>query len=461
MKSNRLFHQTLTFAAAVLAGCTIFPADYPATVYVDAANGDDANDGLSRQAPLRTIQSAADRMMAGDTCLVMGGFYDERVEISTSGNLAAPIVFVTREVAVTRGFTVKADCIQLIGFEVTDTIDDAIAGPGIYVEGRLCHIVNNYIHDVTRQGILISAVSPDSPSTSHCVIRNNRIARAGHTGIWLYGRNHLIENNDISRILRQPRKWRNLPEWADADGMVLLGSGHVIRKNRIHDIHVTDPENSGDPHIDAFQIPGGPAYNIIFEQNVASVPLYPGRCMQIAMISGSDGNVRDLTFRNNVFVNTCRGLNIWGHGNEITGVIIANNTWVNFTEHAIELHEAPAAIVKNNIFYNIDHPYLFVDQASQAGLHAGHNCIFNDDGGALPEGSRLHDLPGIDPRFIDAHAGNLRLRADSPLIDAGKSLPQVLNDFDGVARPQGAGLDIGAFEFSSASLSKDSLQNRP
>jgi hypothetical protein len=38
------------------------------------------------------------------------------------------------------------------------------------------------------------------------------------------------------------------------------------------------------------------------------------------------------------------------------------------------------------------------------------------------------------------------LRASSPAIDAGMPLPGVLQDYDGAARPQGAGYNIGAFE---------------
>jgi hypothetical protein len=38
------------------------------------------------------------------------------------------------------------------------------------------------------------------------------------------------------------------------------------------------------------------------------------------------------------------------------------------------------------------------------------------------------------------------LRQASPAIDAGESLSEVTNDYDGNHRPQGAGYDIGAFE---------------
>ncbi|MBI4557343.1 MAG: right-handed parallel beta-helix repeat-containing protein, partial [Candidatus Hydrogenedentes bacterium] len=52
-----------------------------------------------------------------------------------------------------------------------------------------------------------------------------------------------------------------------------------------------------------------------------------------------------------------------------------------------------------------------------------------------------------DPLFIDSSNGDLRLRAGSPAIDAGTldGAPEV--DIRGVARPQGAGVDMGAYEY--------------
>ena len=54
-----------------------------------------------------------------------------------------------------------------------------------------------------------------------------------------------------------------------------------------------------------------------------------------------------------------------------------------------------------------------------------------------------------DPRFVDAANGDYRLAADSPLVDAGTDTPAggaAAQDLDGVARFQGAHIDIGAYE---------------
>ncbi len=64
-----------------------------ATTYYVATNGSDASNGLSISTPFRSIQHASSLVNPGDSVLVRGGVYRERLTISRSGNANFRIFF--------------------------------------------------------------------------------------------------------------------------------------------------------------------------------------------------------------------------------------------------------------------------------------------------------------------------------------------------------------------------------
>ncbi|OAQ39187.1 hypothetical protein A5893_11005 [Pedobacter psychrophilus] len=51
-----------------------------------------------------------------------------------------------------------------------------------------------------------------------------------------------------------------------------------------------------------------------------------------------------------------------------------------------------------------------------------------------------------DPKFVNAANGDLRLLSGSPAIDAGTATGAPSTDINGISRPQGSGIDMGAYE---------------
>src|SRR6267154_1866668 len=61
--------------------------------YVDAAHGNNINNGLSPAKAWKTIQKAADSAKPGSTVYILKGVYKEKIEMHVTGTAAAPITF--------------------------------------------------------------------------------------------------------------------------------------------------------------------------------------------------------------------------------------------------------------------------------------------------------------------------------------------------------------------------------
>lgn len=173
-----------------------------------APHGDDANSGQSN-APLRTLQRAADLARAGDTVLVHAGVYRGGVVLRFSGEPERPIVFKAApgqrpvvdgagrgriELQSREGWRRPIGWIQVEGFEVTNGWD------GIkFYNAHHVLLRNNFIHDNLNQGILGNG--------HHLRIEGNIIARNGlrpdnprsnlEHGIYVTGTDIQIVNNVI------------------------------------------------------------------------------------------------------------------------------------------------------------------------------------------------------------------------------------------------------------------------
>ena len=417
------------------------------THYV-ATNGDDTDPGTSGQ-PWRTIQKAASSMGPGSTVIVLPGDYPERVQVTHSGASGSPITFKAQGTVTMKGFTVKADYISIVGFDISNTASSSADAIGIYVMGSFCDIEDNYIHFATQGGIMLWANSGEYARTSNCIVRNNRLYRNGMMGISVMGQDHLIEDNEIWGTIQYHPNWNNPPSWVDADGITFFGSGHTIRHNYIHDIHYGIPENP-NPHIDCFQTFGGDkiaGHDILFDGNYCDNPdtlpelSLAGKAFQV------EGGAYNLVIRNNVTVSNL--VAIFKSSHDIT---IVNNTFIGNPDsefsQGIQLKDSPDITIENNIFAYQENGTgsIWPDSASQSGLTAGYNCVYRSQGDPW-RAPDPNDIWGIDPQFVDEGEGDYHLQSGSPCIDTGYDFGDTVpKDFDGNHRPQGSGYDIGAYE---------------
>lgn len=124
-------------------------------------------------------------------------------------------------------------------------------------------------------------------------------------------------------------------------------------------------------------------------------------------------------------------------------VDILHATFVGSTPAAgLGIHfERSAGSVRNSIAFTFATAIKQQEGAISEDFNLFHNVTSRTEGG-VTEGT--HSLTG-DPLFVDPSTGNYRLGKGSAAIDAGVDVG-VTHDLDGTARPQGNGVDIGAYE---------------
>ena len=110
---------------------------------------------------------------------------------------------------------------------------------------------------------------------------------------------------------------------------------------------------------------------------------------------------------------------------------------------ALSLHDP--ALVVNNIFYQTSgHPYL-----NSSGCNFRPGSVDNDffGAGAAPSCSGLSNSLSVDPKVVSTSTPDFHLQTGRPMIDVGLTIPALKADHGGGSRPQGAGYDIGAYEY--------------
>lgn len=467
---NKFVFLLLFFSLFFLLHSKAWAANY----YV-STSGNDSNNG-SQTTPWKTIQKAANSVVAGDTVTVMAGDYhnatytDARISLTHSGTVSSPIVFQAQGTVKMTGFTISADYVTVKGFEIINLADQSSFG--ILVDrSSYCRIENNYIHACTWGGITFTASSTEPARTNHCTVINNKLFRNGMHGIDVRGDSHLIENNEIwGTIQHHPCNVSSATVgWLDADFFHFHGSGHIFRGNYMHDIwyggsgwtqgtcDLASIENLNNdfndaPHIDCFQTfddlaKGGSGKNITFERNLCvnydnnSVAQVAGKFIEEA------GPSQNLTIKNNVakvymgsrFVD---GSNIYFYNNTIVGVPNAVGIYLTNTNNTF---------IQNNVLAYQENGIGTIwpeDSISSSTLTAGNNCVYRA-GGAPWRSADPGDVWNKNPLFVNESTLDFHLQPTSPCINKGLTIAGVTNDFDGVVRPQGAAYDIGAFEYTA------------
>ena len=397
-----------------------------------------------------TIQACANATVAGDTCTVYAGTYNEVVTLSHSGTgtgdvCTSCITFRVNpgDTVSLYGFTVAANYIVIQGFTITDP-SLSHANAGIYFTGSSTgiHILNNVI---TQVGISYPCISTRSSAHSHnLIITGNTISWCSSvpggqnanaaSGADVYSDHSLVENNDFSHAV---------------NGIGVAGSNVVVRRNNYHDTNdaVDFPGcheiNNCDTHID--MVEAGTAVDLVSEGNIQNNTIGVGGAHNVIY----SGSVRgESIHRFNVVSNLGSGWLIAQGG--YSGAHSYNNTLVtaNLEGHNYGvtgwLGSSTNGAYLNELMYNVINPpgyarayYYYVDSSSAPGFVGGNNLAFDTScvAGTLAgrtTGRMLTD-PGnlyADPKFVNP-ASDFHLQAGSPALNAGRYLTTVASGDSG------------------------------
>jgi hypothetical protein len=426
-----------------------------ATYYVDKNNAQssDTNSGTA-SLPWKTIQKAANTMVAGDTATVVAGNYSERVTTARNGASGTPITFRASGNVVMKGFELKHDFIIVDGFEVTAT--GAASTYQIMIWGSYCQVLNNNLHDSDIGSYGEIGTIWYSATPHDCIIRGNHVWGSiaygnDYPAIQLssVGYNNLAEGNEIGPI-------------KDCDAFRAFGHDQTIRSNYVHDISLSTGSTAHTDIIQTFGVNGEIAYNIVFENNLIK------DCDAQMFMTEQDNqaDIRDWDVRNNVYINVALQGNIIIPNFRFYNNVLYNVDYVNgltlFLQHIVDVGDASGTKIKNNIFIGPGgmtdpNAYVYYVNAPAGALtnfETDYNYVTGDPAQGYPSRSRFSEVHGInggDPKFVNMAGWDFHLQSNSPAIDKGTTLSGFNTDRDGITRPQGLAWDMGAFEYHVSS----------
>jgi len=421
------------------------------TYYV-APTGSDTYPGTEAW-PWRTIQKAANTLVAGETVFIKAGTYPERVVPLNSGSTGNYIVYAAY----------PGDTATIDGSSVTLPNDLA----GLFDVSNKSYIRISGLR-VVNAGPYADNAAILVNDSSHIIIENNNTYNTVSSGIGVWGSDHVtVAGNEVE--LANTDIWQECISLASTDTFEIRDNrvhncqeegicvkdgatnGQVYR-NRIYDVHATGL------YVDAWD---KHTYNIEVFQNV----VYDVSANAFAVASETGGTLENVRIYNNIaYHNRFCGISVSVNGpgdaqgrHPMQNIYVINNT---FYDHGwedwgggivIENADARNLVVRNNICSQNLYFQIAVDPGVlAANITVDHNLI---DGYRGTEGEIYGDdyVEG-DPLFVNPSEADFHLQGNSPAVDQGSAVNAPADDYDGHFRPQDgdqdgtAGYDIGAYE---------------
>jgi hypothetical protein len=438
----------MTMDAGKIIAADFMQRSYQGPHYYVSTDGDDANDG-GPSAPWRTIAHAATAVMAG-TIHVAPGVYTEVVVLRNAGSADQYITLLGEDGAVLDGS---------LGY------DDADYGLLSVVNANYIVIDNIDVVNARTHGIMVLGDSHD------IVIRNCKTEHTRGSGINVQGnfgypwdqiyhvRDILIENNQV--IYPQEGRFDGNNIWHE-DITLRQGVEYFEVRNNYVKAQEWEAWDGGPLGID---VKDGVRHGAIHHNTVVDIPsggIYVDAWETLA---------EDIDIFNN-YVGNVKGVGIEigaEQGGPVDDINVYNNVIVDAGWHGILSSDMDGKVSQPktniNIFNNTVYQSCQIDAVWAAGIGTDpmfqngrvYNNLVVGTGSDAPalrlnqgKNNRSSNNFTGDPLFTHAAKGDFTLQSGSPAIDAGTSDGAPAFDFNDDPRPQGLGVDMGAYEYGNA-----------
>jgi hypothetical protein len=245
--------------------------------------------------------------------------------------------------------------------------------------------------------------------------------------------------------------------------------GFEVKNNNVH---LTGPEDEGGEGIDAkdgssngkiyknhvYDLTELGIYVDAWDKHTYNIEVFQNivhHCTSgIVVASEAGGLLENVRIFNNIAYNN-EGVGIWianwssAPQQPMKDIKVINNTlYNNGNEWGGGIHimnsDAENVVIRNNICSQNLTFQIVIDEAPQ-NLTVEHNLI----DGYMGYWGEIYGSDSVvgNPMFVDPSEADFHLLEGSPAIDSGSSVNAPDFDFDGNPRPQGAGYDIGAYEY--------------
>jgi hypothetical protein len=464
MTLNKLI--AVILAMVLLIAFVPLPAQATGNVYYVAKNGSNSNPGTEAQ-PWLTIQKAASTLVAGDTVYVKAGTYREQVRPKNSGSAGNVITY-----AAYPGNTVIIDGTGLRGgsdfnglFEISGTPYNYGGG-----SGPLNYIT---VDGFTIQNAKTSSGFATNGETHYITVKNCIIHDTKWCGIsfnpncWKYnitkGTYLTADNCELYNT--------NLGKGDEAISIISVAN-FEIKNCKVHNtssiaIDMKQGTTNGSVHDCEVYGAGSGIYIDSRDGDADSISIYNNICHDI---SGSAGiifeseeighGITNLSVYNNIVYDCNDGIYFGNYGSQLEYVsfVVANNTLYNNSLGIVLLQtydHYTSGVIRNNIISGTSGQSLLTYAAYNDTTHtdpAGHviidhNLFYNPAGYPSVDKYGTNSIKA-NPLLVSP-TSNFSISPGSPAIDAGSSDDAPSFDYANASRPQGAGYDIGAYEYQS------------